>query len=148
MDRPGEMHTDMWREELSKQTQQRKDGPLCLAFLFHFPPILHICWSGELQPLHLLLQGRSDCEGPGSAARKNAVTLSETICEADEDGTKKGCYCNISSFTVLLKEEVLPHLSTDEPWGDVCVFGYRGFNSQASRMDQGLNVHTLRATAF
>lgn len=47
----------------SKHTEE-KTG-LCLAFLFHFCPNLHICWSGELPPLHLLLQGRSDSKGPG-----------------------------------------------------------------------------------
>lgn len=57
----------------SKHTEE-KTG-LCLAFLFHFFPNLHICWSGELPPLHLLLQGRSDSEGPGEKSLSHCQKL-------------------------------------------------------------------------
>lgn len=51
-------------EQLSKQAHPRKDGPL-FSIPLPFLPNLHICWSGELPPPHLLLRGRSDSEGPG-----------------------------------------------------------------------------------
>lgn len=98
---------------LASTHTQEKTG-LCLAFLFHFFPNLHICWSGELPPLHLLLQGRSDSEGPGAAARKGCHTVKNYLWS-------RGRRCKagmllwhllqnllLRPFTVVLKNDVGP----------------------------------------
>ena len=77
------MHTDMWREELNRQTHRRKDGPLSLAFLSHFFPIYTSAEERRITAAAPAVKVTyRPARGPVQCWEE-AVTLSKTICAAE-----------------------------------------------------------------
>lgn len=86
MARPGEMHTDMSRGKLNRQTHQRKDGPLSLAFFFHlfFFQFTHLLRKKRITATAPAVKGTYRRHEAWHSTEKKAVTLSKTICAAAE----------------------------------------------------------------
>lgn len=73
MARPGEMHTDMWQEELNRQTQEKMGLSQ-----------KHLCPVCFLKCTHLLRRAELALAAPAvnETLQEAAVTVSETICAA------------------------------------------------------------------